>query len=331
MATVALVGAAHIHTPGFVKKMADRPDVNVKCVWDHDAERAKKNADPLDARVVDSVEQIIGDDEITAAVICSETNRHVDLVEPLAKAGKHLFVEKPLAADAASSHAMARAIREAGVLFQTGYFMRGNPVSQFIKQEIEAGHFGKVTRVRHNNCHHGSIGGWFDTDWRWMADPAIAGVGGFGDLGTHSLDILLWWMGPAERCTADINVVLGNYGDCDESGEGLIKFANGAVGTLGAGWVDVADPVKLLVYGTEGMAYQAGGKLYYKSNHVEGAEGGEWTDLPDAWPHAFDLFLDAINGAKDVPLVPVEEAAHCAAVMEALYKGAEQKAWVEPA
>jgi predicted dehydrogenase len=49
---------------------------------------------------------------------------------------------------------------------------------------------GKITRARGSNCHSGSLGGWFDKEYRWMADPKIAGVGAFGDLGTHKLDIL---------------------------------------------------------------------------------------------------------------------------------------------
>ena len=44
MVDVALVGAGHIHTPGFVKKMNERADVNVKYVWDHDVALAAQNA-----------------------------------------------------------------------------------------------------------------------------------------------------------------------------------------------------------------------------------------------------------------------------------------------
>ena len=121
---------------------------------------------------------------------------------------------------ASDANKMATAIEAAGVLFQTGYFQRGNPVHLFLRQEIQAGHFGKVTRVRHSNCHAGSLGGWFDTDWRWMADLTQAGVGAFGDLGTHSLDILMWLLGDVAQVTATVGVATARYGDCDEYGEG---------------------------------------------------------------------------------------------------------------
>ncbi len=257
----------------------------------------RREPQPLSSQVTPDLEQIWRDDEVVAVVVCSETNRHQNLVLAGAQAGKHLFVEKPLGMGAEDAYLMAEAIEAAGVLFQTGYFMRGNPVNRFLKAEIEAGHFGKVTRYRQTNCHSGSLGGWFDTEWRWMADLEQAGCGGFGDLGTHALDIMLWLMGDVERVTADINVATGRYGDTDEYGEGLLKFPGGAVGSLAAGWVDVAHPISLIVSGTEGHAYVLNGELFYQSSLVEGADGkNAWTQLPEAWPHAFDLFLDAVSG-----------------------------------
>ncbi len=328
---LALVGGAHIHTPGFIKRLQARSDVAVRCVWDHDAQRAERRASELNARVVDHPDSIWGDDQVEAVVICSETNRHEELVTAAAAAGKHLFVEKPLGLGAQDAYRMAGVIEQAGVLFQTGYFQRGNPIHRFLKAQLEAGSFGKVTRLRMSNCHAGSLGGWFDTEWRWMADLEQAGCGAFGDLGTHALDIMLWLMGDASRVTADIDVATGRYGDCDEYGEGLIKFASGVTGSLAAGWVDVANPVSLVLSGTQGHAYTAAGQLFFQSALVPGADGkSPWTDLPEAWPHAFELFLDAVVGKPDVPLVGAREAAYRSAVMEALYRAARERTWLEP-
>jgi len=330
---VALVGCAHIHTPGFVKRLHARDDVTVKTVWDHQRERADKRAAELNASVVSDVDAIWQDDALDGVVICSETDRHETLVLAAAQADKHLFVEKPLGLGAEDAYRMADAIAQAGVLFQTGYFQRGLPVHLFIKEQIEQGAFGQITRVRLSNCHSGSLGDWFTPEWLWMTDLEQAGVGAFGDLGTHALDILLWWLpGTVERATAALDVAVDNYDGTDEYGEGLLVFDDGVIGSLAAGWVDVADPVKLLVSGTEGHAHVSNGQLYFKSQHVEGADGETpWTALPDGWPHAFELFLDAIGGNRDVPLVDVHEAALRSDVMEALYKAADLRNWVEPA
>ncbi|EEF58156.1 Gfo/Idh/MocA family protein [Pedosphaera parvula] len=328
--TLALVGAAHIHTPNYVNILKKRPEVKVKYVWDHDQERAARNAKELGSQVVDDPKTVWNDPEIVGVVICSETNRHRDLVVAAANAKKHMFVEKPLGITAKDSKAMADAIEKANLIFTTGYFMRTAPAHIFLKEQIEKGSFGKITRARGSNCHNGSLGGWFDKEWRWMADPKQAGVGAFGDLGTHSLDILMWLLGDVESVTAAINVVTGRYENCDESGEALMKFAKGAAVTLAAGWVDVANPVTLEISGTEGHAVIINNKLYFNSKNVKGADGKEpWTELPSAPPAPMDQFVNALMGNKDMPLVKPREAAARVSVMEAAYKGAHNNAWVK--
>lgn len=327
--TVALVGCAHIHTPSYVGILTQRDDVKVKLVWDHDPARATKSARQLEARVADDLNQVWSDPEIAAVVICSETNRHHDLVLAGARAGKHMFVEKPLGITARESSAMADAIEKAGLLFTTGYFMRTDPKHLFLRDEIARGAFGKITRARGSNCHNGSLGGWFDKEWRWMTDPKIAGTGGFGDLGTHKLDILMWLLGDVESVTADIRAVTQRYGECDESGEGMLQFKNGTIGTLGAGWVDVADPVQLLVSGTEAHAVIVNGQLHYLNAQVPGADGKEpYTKLPRAPREPLHQFLNAVAGGKE-PLVTPREAAARVAVMEAMYQAAHQHQWVK--
>jgi predicted dehydrogenase len=329
--TLAFVGCAHIHTPGFVNLLKKRQDATVKSVWDHDAARAEKRAKELGAQVVKDASQIWSDPEIKAVVICSETNRHHDLVLAAAQAGKHMFAEKPLGITAKESYAMADAIEKANLLFTTGYFMRTDPAHLFLKAEIAKGNFGKITRARGSNCHGGSLGGWFDQEWRWMADPKIAGVGAFGDLGTHKLDILMWLLGDVDSVTADIKVVTQRYGDCDESGEALIRFKNGVIGTLAAGWVDVDDPVQLLISGTEAHAVVVNGRLYYKNKKVSDADGKEpYTHLPSAPPAPLDQFVNAVAGQKDQPLVKPREAAARVSVMEAVYKAARGRKWAKP-
>jgi predicted dehydrogenase len=328
--TLAFVGVAHIHTPGFIDLVGKRDDVKVKAVWDPDSARAEKRAKELGAPMVTDVQAIWSDPEIVAVIICSETNRHPELALAAAKAGKHLFIEKPLATTARESRTIAEAITRANLLFTTGYFMRTDRKHLFLKSEIAKGNFGQITRVRGSNCHSGSLGGWFDGEWRWMADPRIAGVGAFGDLGTHKLDILMWLIGEVAEVTAEIKVVTGRYGDCDETGEGLIRFQNGVIGTLAAGWVDIDDPVQLLISGTEGHAVIVDNQLYYRSKKVPGSDSKDpYTNLPPGPRLPLHQFLDAVAGAKDQPLVTPREAAARVTVMEAMYQGSRERKWIK--
>jgi len=328
--TVAFVGVAHIHTPNYLNLVRKHPDVRIKYVWDHDPERAARRAREVDAQVPADLNAIWSDPEISAVIILSETDRHYDLVLAAARAGKNMFVEKPLGITSKQSDEMAAAIEKAGVIFTTGYFSRTDPKIIFLKSEVAAGHFGKISRVRASNCHSGSLGGWFDTEWRWMADPKIAGVGAFGDLGTHKLDILMWLFGGIESVAAEIHPVTGRYGECDETGEALLRFKNGIIGTLAAGWVDLEDPVTLLISGTEGHAVIVNNQLFYRSEKVAGSNAHKpWTDLPPAPPEPMDQFLAAVAGAKNEPLVSPVEAAARVTVMQAIYEAARDHKWVE--
>lgn len=330
---VGLVGCAHIHTPHFIEILKHRSsDVKVKCVWDRNPQLAQEDARKLGVPVVDDVEKIWSDPDIKAVIICSETNRHEPLVMAAARARKHVYAEKPLGMGAADAYAMAAALDNAGVLFQTGYFMRCDPKLQFLKQQVRSGAFGRITRIRGSNCHSGALGGWFDHQWQWMADPKQAGVGAYGDLGTHSLDLMLWLMNnPVARATATTSLGTARYPGCDEFGEGILVFDNGTIGTLAAGWDDVSNPVSLEICGTEGHAVIMNDQLYFRSKHVSGSDDKQpWTSLPAGLSEPLDRFIDAIGGRQNVPLVTADEAAYRCAVMEALYQAAREQQWTKP-
>jgi len=335
--TLALVGCAHIHVPGFAKQLADRPDVRVKWAWDPDPARVAKWGGVVRARTAASVGEILADPEVQGVVVLSETIRHRELVEAAAAAKKHLFVEKPLGVTGAESRAMADAIEKAGVLFTTGYFMRTDPKILFLREQVARGSFGRITRAAAWNCHGGSLGGWFDEKpgnvaetWRWMADPKVAGVGGFGDLGTHSLDVLMWLLGPVQSVNAEVRVVTGRYGDCDETGTAMLRMNDAVVATLVAGWVDVENPVTLQVAGTEGHAVVVRDQLLFSSKRVPGSSLAEPVKGLAAGPkEPLAQWIDAVGGAAGLPLVTPREAAARVVAMEAAYASARSGRWVD--
>ncbi len=328
---IALVGVGHIHIPGVVKCIQDRDDIRVKYVWDHEAQRAQRRATELEAQVSDKLETIWRDDEVKAAVILSETDRHRELVVAGAQAGKDLFVEKPLGLGGEDARAMADAIEQAGIQYQTGLNFRTLPVYRWLREQIREGLFGKVTRARVSVCHGGALKDKFDTEWRWMADPAQAGGGGFFDLGAHALDLMLWLLGDVAEVTASIGSAVYRFEGCDEFGEGMLRFTSGAVGTVASGWADVANPVEALIAGTEGHALVMNdGSLYLQVPKMEGADGKTpFKGLPERGPQALDLFFDYLNGKGERGLVPVREAVRACRVMEALYEGHRERKWIQ--
>lgn len=315
-------GVGHIHTPGFSGEVLKR---GIECagVYDHDAERARKNAETLKGPV-QSLNELGANPNATAFVVTSETVHHLEIVSALAKTGKPIFVEKPVGFDAKQSEALLKILTESKNVFSTGYFMRGSAGMQTLKKLVDDKHFGQITRVRASNCHSGALGGWFDTDWRWMADKSRAGVGAFGDLGTHVLDLLLWMFGSVHSVTGAFANGTARYENCDELGEALLKFSNGIIGTMAAGWDDVADPYRLMVMGTKGYA-TLGNEL-----KVAGEDGklAVYEKLEPAKPAGFNGWLDALEG-KPADLVTPREATNRDVVMGAIYDGAAAQKWVD--
>ena len=328
--TVAFVGLDHIHTPQYLNAVYRHPGVRIKYLWDEDPARAKARAGQVGATVPEQIETIWSDPEVQGVVILSATDRHKALVLAAAQAGKGMFVEKPLGINREECADMVLAVEKAGVTFTTGYFMRTDPMHLFLKDEVAKGHFGTISRVWASNCHNGSLAGFFDHDWQWMADPKRAGVGAFGDLGTHKLDILMWIFGDVEKVTGLIEPVTRRYGDCDESGEALLQFKSGLAGSLAAGWVDIEDPVKLLISGTEGHAVIFRGQLFYRSLHLPGSSGQKpWQDFPKGPDEPIDQFLNTLAGSKDQPLVSIQDAASRVNVMSTIYAAAASGQWLK--
>jgi predicted dehydrogenase len=330
MPNIAFAGVTHIHTPGFINKTLKDSRSKTIGVFDKDNERAQQAADKLNCPVID-LEKIITDDNIDGIVICSETINHYDLISQLVKTGKALFIEKPVGFSSQDSKNISSNIKENNNIFQTGYFMRAMPIHLYLKKAIENNAFGKITSINMSNCHAGAINGIFDKDYRWMADTKQCGYGGFGDLGFHSLDIMQWMIGKPKRVIASIDTILKKYPDIDEYGQGLLEFENGIFGHLRAGWVSDKNPISFELSGTEGHAYISQGKLFVFSEKLNGGDGTEAiTDLPDAHPHPFQVFIDHLSADTSSPLIPLNEAVAVDITMDAFYESAKKGSWVEP-
>ncbi len=328
--TLALVGGAHIHAPGFANRMADAPDVVTKYVWDPDQDTARTRQEVTGGTIVDDPSTIFDDPEVDGVVICSQTVRHIDLVRPAVRAGKHIFVEKPVGMNGDEARQIARWVNQAGVIFQTGYFMRSRGVNQKIRSLIQEGALGDITRLRLSNVHSGAIGGWFDDEWRWMADVDYAGVGAYGDLGSPVMDLLLWFMSEEtpQKCTGYIDSVLQRYPGCDEYGEGMIVFRSGAVATVAAGWVSHANPNQIEISGTLGHLRVTNNQLYLTipDRDIDGSE--PWEDLPEDHDHPLEMFFKAVGGTRDLPLISADEAAETNRIITKIYNAHNAGSWV---
>jgi predicted dehydrogenase len=326
---LALLGAAHMHTPMFLDMLKTRENVAVASVWDHDSARAEKHAARCGAKPVKTPAEILGDRSIAGVVVLAETSLHAELAIPAAQAGKHVFLEKPIGVGAKDAAAIAQALEKARVVFTSGYHLRTNPKHLFVKENIAQGNLGRIVRAHCSFANDCLLQGEFDRECKWTVDRKWGGLGAFADIGTHALDLLMWLLGDVEAVSAELSPVSARYPGCDELGQGLIRFKSGVTGTISASWVEPANPVGLLVSGTEGHACMFNERLYLRTAKVRGADGARpWGKLPPGPDHPLLQFVDAVAGQQGLPLVAPREAATRVAVMEALYQSARERRWV---
>lgn len=326
---LALLGAAHIHTPLFLRMLQTRDDVDIVHVWDRDAARAQKAAADGNAQTARTVADVLADRAVTGVVILSETSLHAELAIAAAEAGKHIFVEKPLTAEADQAFRIAEAIDKAGVLFSTGYHLRSAARNILVREHIRQGNFGRIVRVHASFGNDSVLQGAFDEEHTWTVQRRWGGLGSLADIGTHALDLLMWLVGDVESVAADLRSITDRYPECDETGQAILRFRAGMTGTIAGGWLEPANPVSLLVSGTEGHAVVLNDRLYLRSPKIEGADGARpWSKMAPPLDHPLLLFVDAVAGQPDVPLVRAHEAAARVQVMQAVYRAAREQRWV---
>jgi|GEM_PF-665406 len=327
---IAVLGCAHPHVAGVESYLPKTCEpISVKHVYDRMVDRATHYAGRLNAQVQNDLEQILSDSDVRAVMIFSETDEHDALIDAAIDAGKHIYVDKPLALTAAGAWRLASRLGQTDRLFHTGFVLRRRSHYQFLKQQIAAGTFGQITRIRHTNGNRTALEGMFDRPHlQWFTQPARSGGGGLLDEGVHSIDMLLWLTGATPTSVTAMSGNLTDHdSDCETFGQALIQLDNGAIATVSGSWVDPVKAITLEISGTTGAAWVVADKtLYIQSELLEGADGqSPWTQLPPAGPHPQLVFLNALCDENSGELTTPAEAAQAASVAACMMQSVRER------
>lgn len=222
----ALVGAGRM-AQTHARVLAVVPTIELCAVCDSVPENASRLAETLNA-AVSSFEATLADPDIDAVIIAAPTQAHAALIRQAAGAGKHIFVEKPLAGTLAEADEVILAVKQAGVRCQVGFQRRFDPAYAEAKRAIDAGELGEIATFRGVS--------------RDPAPPPLDFLKTSGglmvDLGVHDLDTMRFLVGEVTEVRA-VGAVqrlpgLAEYGLFD-SAVATVRFENGALGTLELG------------------------------------------------------------------------------------------------
>ena len=170
-----------------------------------------------------------------------------------AKAGKHVIVEKPLEVTLKRCDAIIDACDKAGVTLATIFPSRFHESAQLMKRAVEQGRFGQLT-----------IGDayvkWYRTQQyydsgAWRGTWALDGGGALMNQAIHSVDLLLWLMGPVAEVTAHTATLAHQRIEVEDVAMATLRFANGALGVIEATTAAYPGELKrIAIHGSEGSA-----------------------------------------------------------------------------
>ena len=198
-----------------------------------------------------SYDDVLGDTSVEAIVNTTPNNVHLETTRAAALAGKHTFLDKPIANTCSEGRAIAEACRNAGVVLSLGYQRRRESHFRYVKKQIEAGVFGKLVNAE-ANISRDRLGKIDLSSWRYQAQGMPGGV--MLQIGIHYTDVLEFLMGPIVAVSGRLaQLVLP--GDNPDVASMVLEHHNGAISTLNASYASASEYYLLNVYGKEASAY----------------------------------------------------------------------------
>jgi len=220
--------------------------------------------------------EIVEDPHVDIVDITTPNHLHAEMAIAAAHAGKHIYCEKPLATTSADASRIVAAVEKSGVINIVGFNYLKNPAQAFAQQLIASGELGEITLFR----------GTFDQDFlanpdvpfSWRLDRTLAGTGALGALGSHTIAFAHFLVGDIlDVCGLSATKIKERavpaggtgYAATAQSGgakravenedlmEFLIRFENGAIGTIGTSRIGMGRKLGLgyEIQGTKGSLF----------------------------------------------------------------------------
>jgi 1,5-anhydro-D-fructose reductase (1,5-anhydro-D-mannitol-forming) len=198
-------------------------------------------------RAYTSYHDMLRNPDVTVVAIHTPNSQHAEQAIAAARAGKHVFCDKPMATSVADAERIVSECEKAGVKLGINFHNRFMPCFIETRRIIESGEIGEVHLVQLEASPGARSGGRLAT---WRVDPAVAGLGTTYSIGVHVYDILRYLL------AAEITMVSAFFdtprGVMEETNLSLLRFANGALGQLSVHEKSPLPHNDFVVYGSKG-------------------------------------------------------------------------------
>jgi predicted dehydrogenase len=223
--------------------------LSIASCYSRSEEKRQKFAAKYGCRAARTFEEILDDRSVEAIVNTTPNPVHLETTLAAAQAGKHVFLDKPIANSIADARAITDACRRAKIVLALGYQRRRESHFRFIKSQIDT--FGKLVNAE-ANISRDRLGKIDPSSWRYSAEGMPGGV--MLQIGIHYTDVLEYLVGPIKAVTGQL-VRLVLPGDNPDVASLILEHENGALSTLNASYASASEYYLVNLYGKEATAY----------------------------------------------------------------------------
>jgi len=215
------------------------------------------------------IEDLLREADVDVVTICTPHYLHAEMSVLVARSGRHVLVEKPMALHAADCELMIDAARDGGVNLMVVKQNRYNVPVALLKQALDDGRFGRVLMSQCNVIWNRYPG--YYSQSPWLGRKEYEGGALYTQV-SHFLDLMIWMFGPLVGASAMTETMMHAI-DIEDGGAATLRFENGTIGSLF--WTTCAYSRNLegsiLVVGESGIA-KVGGTYLNRLEHwnVEG-------------------------------------------------------------
>ena len=227
------------------------PDIEIVKCFTRSEDKRNAFAEKYNCQAMASYGEILADDSIQGIINTTPNPVHLETTRAAAEAGKHVFLDKPIANTISDAKAITQIVKDCGTILSVGYQRRRESHFQWIRDRIAEGKFGKMVQAEANISRDRE--GKFDlTSWRYTAAGMPGGV--MLQIGVHYVDVLETILGQV-LSVSGMTSQLVLPGDNPDVAGLLMKHDSGAVSTLSAGYASASEYYLMNIYGKEMTAY----------------------------------------------------------------------------
>ena len=225
--------------------------LKIAACYTRSEEKRAKFAAKYGCKAAPSYAAILEDRTIEAIVNTTPNNVHLETTRLAAAAGKHVFLDKPIANTIAEAQAITDACRKSGVVLAIGYQRRRESQFRWIRRQIDDGVFGRLVNAE-ANISRDRLGKIDLSSWRYTAEGMPGGV--MLQIGVHYTDVLEYLLGPVKAVSGGLaQLVLP--GDNPDVASLILEHESGALSTVNASYASASEYYLMNVYGKEASAY----------------------------------------------------------------------------